>query len=192
MHPDKLEEFILVNREQFDDMEPRPGLWDGIEKRKAPVLGIGWKAIVWRAAAVVIIFFSSYIFFRLTDKNPVQNGKSIYSEVPKEQSPLANDLKEAEIYYTSQIEFMRTEVIRFSDGDPSVQEIIDLEMVDLDKIFRELKNDLQDNTDNEEVIEAMIQNYRIKLEVLQEILRQLKQSNEPINSSPHENEAVAL
>lgn len=192
MHPDKLEEFILDNREQFDDLEPTPEIWDRIEKRKAPVLGIGWKSVMWRAAAVVIIFFSSYVFFRLTDKDPVQSGKSVYSGVTEEQSPLANDLKEAEIYYTSQIEYMRTEVVRLSDGDPSVQEIIDMEMVDLDKIFQELKADLQDNTDNEEVIEAMIQNYRIKLEVLEEILRQVKQSQEPINSSSHENEAVAL
>jgi hypothetical protein len=49
-------------------------------------------------------------------------------------------------------------------------------MVELDKVFEELKRDLKDNSDNEEVIEAMIQNYRIKLEVLDEILTQLKKS----------------
>jgi hypothetical protein len=192
MQPDRLEEFILDNREQFDDLDPRPEVWEHIEKRKVPVLGIGWKAVVWRAAAVVIIFFSSYIFFRLTDKDPSQTTGNQYTDVTGEQSPLAGELKEAEIYYTSQIEFMRAEAIRLSEGDPSIQEIIDMEMVDLDQVFQELKEDLQDNTDNEEVIEAMIQNYRIKLEVLEEILMQLKQSNEPINSSSYENEAVAL
>jgi hypothetical protein len=192
MQPDRLEEFILNNREQFDDLEPRPEIWDRIEKRKAPVLGIGWRSVMWRAAAVVIIFFSSYIFFRLTDKDPVQPSGTLYTESMEDQSPLVNDLKEAEIYYTSQIEFMKAEALRLSDGDPSVREIINTEMVDLDKVFKELKNDLKDNTDNEEVIEAMIQNYRIKLEVLEEILSQLKQSKEPINSSSHENEAVAL
>jgi len=192
MQPDRLEEFILDNREQFDHLEPRPEIWDRIEKRKAPVLGIGWRSVIWRAAAVVIIFFSSYIFFRLTDKDPVQPSGTLYPESMEDQSPLVNDLKEAEIYYTSQIEFMKAEALRLSDGDPSVREIINTEMVDLDKVFKELKNDLKDNTDNEEVIEAMIQNYRIKLEVLEEILSQLKQSKEPINSSSHENEAVAL
>jgi hypothetical protein len=192
MQPDRLEEFILENREQFDDLEPRPDVWDRIEKPKTPVLGIGWKNIAWRAAAVVIIFFSSYIFFRLTDKDPVQPAGNLYSEFEDEQSPLYEELREAEIYYTSQIEFMRTEAIRLSEDDPGIREIIDMEMVDLDKIFQELKNDLQDNTDNEEVIEAMIQNYRIKLEVLEEILMQLKQAKEPINSASYENEAVAL
>jgi predicted CopG family antitoxin len=192
MQPDKLEEFILDHRDQFDDMEPRPELWDGIRKRKAPVLNIGWKAVAWRAAAVVIIFFSSYIFFRLTDKEPVQPSGNNYAEMQEDQSPLVNELKEAEIYYTSQIEFMRAEAIRLSDGDPGVKEIIDTEMTDLDQVYEELKRDLKDNTDNEEVIEAMIQNYRIKLEILEEILWQLKESKEPINSSSDENEAVAL
>jgi hypothetical protein len=192
MQPDRLEEFILENREQFDDLQPRQEVWDRIEKRKAPVLAIGWKNIAWRAAAVIIIFFSSYAFFRLTDKDPVQPSGGLYSGVPEDQSPLAGEFREAEMYYTSQIEFMRAEVIRLSDGDPDIREIIDMEMVDLDKIFQELKSDLQDNTDNEEVIEAMIQNYRIKLEILEEILSQLKQSNEPFNSTSHESEAVAL
>jgi hypothetical protein len=192
MQPDRLEEFIVDNRGRFDDMEPGPEVWDRIEKRKAPVLGIGWKGIAWRAAAVVIIFFSSYIFFRLTDTDPLPGGDDLYTEIPEDQSPLASELKEAEIYYTSQIEFMKTEAIRLSENDPTVREIIDMEMVDLDQVFQELKNDLQDNTDNEEVIEAMIQNYRIKLEVLEEILRQLKQSQEPVNSSSYENEPVAL
>jgi hypothetical protein len=192
MHPDKLEEFILDRREQFDDAEPGPQVWDRIQKRRPPVLSIGWKAIAWRAAAVVIIFFSSYIFFRLTDKDPAQPSGKSFSEMPEAQSPLVNDLKEAEIYYTSQIEFMRTEAIRLSDGDPGIREMIDTQMVDLDQVYEELKRDLKDNTDNEEVIEAMIQNYRIKLEVLEEILRQLKQSKEPFNSSSDESEAVAL
>ena len=192
MQADRLEEFILENREQFDDMEPRPEMWDRIGKRKAPVLGIGWKSIAWRAAAVVIIFFSSYIFFRLTDKDLSPSSGKTYAELPEDNSPLASEFREAEIYYTSQINFMRDEVIRLSENDPSVREIMDTEMVDLDEIFQELKNDLKDNTDNEEVIEAMIQNYRIKLEVLEEILRQLNQSREPINSLSHENEAVAL
>ena len=38
----------------------------------------------------------------------------------------------------------------------------------------------------------MIQNYRIKVEILQEILQQLKQSKEPLRSSTNEKEAVAL
>jgi UDP-3-O-[3-hydroxymyristoyl] glucosamine N-acyltransferase len=53
---------------------------------------------------------------------------------------------------------------------------------DMAKEFRELKNDLHDNANNEEVIVAMIQNYRIKLEILKDILQQLKSTEEKKNN----------
>lgn len=192
MQPDKLEEFILENREQFDTAEPSPEIWKRVRRRPAPVLGIGWRGLAWRAAAAVLIFFSSYIFFRLTDRDPAPPSGESIGMIREEQSPLVQDLKEAEIYYSAQIEFSRAEAIRLSDGDPAVQDLIDTQMVDLDKIYEELRRDLQDNTANEAVIEAMIQNYRIKLEVLEEILRQIRQLKEPANNASHENEVIAL
>ena len=192
MQPDKLEKYISDHREEFNDQEPGTGVWEKIHKRKAPVFNIGWRGMMWRAAAVIIIFFSSYVFFRLTEKKPEVGPGYSQNELTEDKPALANDLKEAEIYYSAQIEFVKQEAIRVSNGDPRIREMIDTEMVDLDQIYAELKNDLKDNTDNEEVIQAMIQNYRIKLQVLEEILQQLKQSKEPISSSTHENEAVAL
>ncbi len=49
-----------------------------------------------------------------------------------------------------------------------------MEFSDLDVLFKELKEDLNDNADNHEVIEAMIQNYSIKLEILEDMLNQIK------------------
>jgi hypothetical protein len=61
--------------------------------------------------------------------------------------------------------------------DPQIFE--DLEA--LDQAMAELENDLRDNIDNEEVINAMIQNYRIKLEILEQIQAQLEnEDNENI------------
>ena len=47
-------------------------------------------------------------------------------------------------------------------------------MEELDQVYEELKEDLNDNASNPEVIEAMILNYRVKLEILEELLDQLK------------------
>ena len=55
--------------------------------------------------------------------------------------------------------------------------VIQAEFQMLDSAYVELKNDLKDNVDNEEVINAMIQNYRIKLQILEQILDNI-QSNE--------------
>ena len=62
MSPDKLEKYILDHREQFDDQEPDPALWEKVNTRKAPVIRINWKDIAWKAAAVVVIFVASYYF----------------------------------------------------------------------------------------------------------------------------------
>ena len=58
--------------------------------------------------------------------------------------------------------------------DPRVIE--DLEA--MDKAFAELKGDLEDNVDNEEVVAAMMENYQLKLRILEEILSELEKEND--------------
>jgi len=45
-------------------------------------------------------------------------------------------------------------------------------------VYEELKNDLDDHAANQEIIEAMIQNYRLRLGILEQILAQLIEKNE--------------
>jgi len=93
---------------------------------------------------------------------------------------------EAEAYYTSRIDLKKDEVFRLTAGNPEIRREIDMELVDLDRVYDELKKDLKDNAANQEVIEAMIQNYRLKLDILEEMLMAIKQSNEPQNEKDHE------
>ncbi len=80
----------------------------------------------------------------------------------------------------------KDEIFVLSGNDKTLIEEINFDMVELDEIFEELKDDLKDDSDNEEVIEAMVQNYRIKLQVLEEILTQLKKSKEQEENENHE------
>jgi predicted CopG family antitoxin len=86
----------------------------------------------------------------------------------------------------------KEEVFRLTASNPDIRHEIDMEMIDLDQVYSELKEDLKDNAHNEEVIEAMIQNYRLKLDILEEMLSQLKQSDESQNSQENENAPVEL
>lgn len=43
----------------------------------------------------------------------------------------------------------------------------------MDAAFSELKSDLDENVDNEEVVMAMMENYKLKLQILEEILTEL-------------------
>jgi hypothetical protein len=191
MSPDKLEKYILDHREQFDDQEPDPAIWDKIDTRKTPVIRINWKDIAWKAAAVAAIFVASYFFhdYMSSRKNSSQN---LLGENKEETSPMVRELIEAEAYYTSLIDLKKDEVFRLTASHPEIRYEIDMEMVDLDRVFSELKDDLKDNADNEEVIEAMIQNYRLKLDILEEMLLQLNQTNDNQNENDHENAPVEL
>ena len=184
MSPDKLEKYILDHREDFDDLEPDQALWDRVDTRKAPVIRINWKDIAWKAAAVAVIFVASYFFhdYMASRRQP----SPMMGENRSEASPMAKELIEAEAYYTSRIDLKKDEVFRLTAGNPEIRREIDMELVDLDRVYNELKADLNDNAANEEVIEAMIQNYRLKLDILEEMLMMLKQSNEPQNEKDHE------
>lgn len=191
MNPDNLEKYILDNREQFDDMEPDPAIWERIETRKAPVIRINWGGVAWKAAAVVAIFISSYFFHDYMASRKQDKG-FISGKLDDMESPMVKELIEAEAYYTSQIDMRKQEVFKLTANSPDVQKEINTELVEMDKVFEELKDDLKDNADNEEVIEAMIQNYRLKLDILEEMLNRLKQSHETQNTEKDENKGIEM
>lgn len=190
MSQDKLERYIRDHREAFDDLEPGPGVWDRIGKRKSPVIRLNRKDIAWKAAAVAVIFTASWLLHDHMDARKEHKAEVTAAEM--EQSPLVGELIEAEAYYSSVILQRKEEVFRLTAAYPEVRQEIDMEMNELDKVFDELKEDLRDNADNEEVLEAMIQNYRLKLDILEEMLYRIKQSHEHSKESDYENAAMEL
>jgi len=59
---DNLEKFIAENRDQFDVFDPDEKLWKGVQSRvqKQKRTRISTRGILWRAAAVVVIFMLSF------------------------------------------------------------------------------------------------------------------------------------
>ena len=100
-------------------------------------------------------------------------------------------LVEARAYYSGQIRNMEDEVYQLAGVDSPISNDIKIEFEELDQVFNELKADLNDDAANEEVVEAMIQNYRIKLQILEDILSQLKNTDEQ-NIEDHEDKKVLL
>lgn len=176
MKQDKLEQFIIENRDGFDVYEPSDELWDRIHKPAPKVIQLNWKTIAVRVAAVVVIFIASYFFHDMMQSDKTNQLAQQDMELQDEQMEQVQVLMEAEVFYSSQINTTREEIFKLSGNDKELIDDIDLDMVELDEIFQELKEDLKDNSDNEEVIEAMIQNYRIKLQVLEEILTQINKT----------------
>lgn len=189
MKTDKLEKFVIDNRNDFDDLEPNPAIWDKIQKKQPKKIELKWTKILVRVAAVIVIFVSSYYFHDFMDGR--STDKKLASETTAtEGSEQYHELIEAEVYYTSMIDSKKEEIFMLAASKPHLREEINNELVDLDEDFRSLKEDLKDNADNEEVIVAMIQNYRLKLRILEETLIQLQHSNNENSKNDEDNKVL--
>ena len=98
------------------------------------------------------------------------------------------EMQETEQYYGRMMEERYEELRPFLAADPLAEEMLQADMDELDEVFEELKVDLNDNMANPEVVEAMIMNYRIKLEILEDLLYQLKEKE----NQDEKDESVSL
>jgi hypothetical protein len=169
---DHLEQFIAENRDQFDIFEPDQRLWKGIHSRviRKKAFQIGTKGILWRAAAVVVIFALSFLVQEYLHNSGFLTGKKD-SQVSTDQIP---ELKEAEVYYTTLVNEKLIEIQPLINEFPDLNYELKTDLAQLDSIYSSLKEDLADNIANDEVVEAMIQNYRLKLEILEDLLDYLQ------------------
>lgn len=168
---DRLEDFVKQHREQFDLHEPDPSIWLKInpakqemkQERRPVSRPMRWLRI---AAAVAMIFAGSTagIYFLTGEKADSEVYADLYAEI-----------KETEQYYSQMVADRYEELKPFLAGNPVASEMLSYDMNELDEVYMELKKDLKDNASNPEVIEAMILNYRVKLEILEDLLNQLKE-----------------
>ncbi len=164
MMTDKLENLIKDNRGSFDDLTPPGDMWDRISRNQEKV-GRRRNIVIYRissAAAVLIIALIGYTYL-FTPKNQVT-----------ELSDFQKEILETEQYYNSKLMLKKQQVFKLTSNKPDIKTDIEEELALLDSALMELKNDLNDNIANAEVVEAMIQNYRMKLQILEDILMYLE------------------
>ncbi len=168
MKEDPLKRYTDDNREEFESFEqPDFGeLWENIaealdEKEQRPQTKPRslWGNRLWVRAAAIVLLGIGLGWIGLNF-----GGSSVYS----------SEWAETQQYYQETIEVkMHALEARKEAIDPTIFK--DLEALDL--ALQELKTDLKDQADNEEVVNAMIVNYQIKLKILEEILEELKQED---------------
>lgn len=172
---DRLKEYMEDNHDAFDTIEVPKATWDKIENslhggKNRRISIIKYASIV--SAASIVLFV---IYFALGNK------------VTSSETVANNGLSETELYYSNKVNQKRAQVYTMSTNYPELKTEMDNDLAELDTIMLELKKDLDDNVDNAEVIDAMIQNYRLKLVILEDIMAFLEQheddSNKPKRTS---------
>jgi hypothetical protein len=168
---DKLEEYIMKHREEMDRLKPSSGIWKRIRKGlKNNRSGYRWISV---AAMLAIILGASVVFlkpvYKLIRKS---NGDGV--QLMSNQTRF--QLKETEIYYNNLANSLYREATPMLAKNPEIQKELYADISQIDSICSEIKKDLKDNVANKEVIEALVQNYRIKIRLLEDMLEILKEN----------------
>ena len=176
---DKLEEHIRKNRKDLDRYSPSSDIWKRIRKslKKEKSYMKRWLSI---AVMIVVILGTAIIFFkpehRWSDSNRGKNNNEVFSQINPQ-------LKETEIYYNNLVNSLYKEATPLLTKNPEIKKELNTDLSQLDSICSDIKKDLKDNVSNQDVIEALIQNYRIKINILEDMLTVLK-----TNENKHDKE----
>jgi hypothetical protein len=180
---DKLEEYIRKNRGDLDRYSPPNGIWKRISRKlrmENPLLR-HWLSL---AAMLIIILGTALVLFRpeyrWSDSNKRRSGNI-------EITQLTPQLKETEAYYNNLVNTLYKEATPLLTNKPEIRKELNSDLSHLDSICLDIKKDLRDNIANQDVVEALIQNYRIKIRILEDMLAVLRENDTvPEKTKSHE------
>lgn len=169
MKPDRLESFVNGNRHEFDQMEPSDKMWDDIsnrlnEKPKQRIRKYTWMKV---AAVVTMVMLGSAVVYQGILSDQKQTAKAIQAD------PEIQELMEAEAFYAQEVSGKMAEIQKCYKVNPELKSEIEGDLNELETMYLLLKNDLKDNISNKEVIEAMIENNRNRMKLVDEVLEQI-------------------
>jgi hypothetical protein len=167
---DKLEEYVRQKREDLDKYNPPAGIWRRISRELSKDRSMirQWLSI---AAMTIIILGSAVILFRPVHRrsdpdNPKNNYDGLTQRDPQ--------FKETETYYNNLVNSLYKEAIPLLTMNPEIKKELNYDLSHLDSIRADIKKDLKDNISNKDVVEALIQNYRTKIRILEDMLTVIK------------------
>lgn len=184
---DQFEKFVNNNRDAFDDRTPPPSVWEKLEndlpeqqlptlERKTPFI---WKAM--RIAAAVTLFLGLGFVIGRQSQNTA-------NEVASERELMFQEIKEIEEGYKTQIS---DRLKKLASYEVAPQVTTDLK--EMDKNIELLKEELSNIPPGKEkdIINAMMDNYRARLEILERVLNKLEPNIDQIQKSKN-NESLDI
>lgn len=168
-----LDKIIQENRSVFDSFEPDDGHFNRFEqklnnlhqsKNKTFTLGYMLKAAV---VALLVVLSGLWVYDKTFTPATIKDGIAL-----REISP---EYSEVEMYYTRLVNQKYSEINEFNFTDNAQKEMLIQEISEMDSIYENLKKDLTVNPNDQRIINAMIQHYQLKVEIMNQILGQLQQ-----------------
>jgi NADH dehydrogenase/NADH:ubiquinone oxidoreductase subunit G len=176
---DKLEKFITQHRDAFDEAVPSLKVWAEINKELDQQKGQARRIFLWRslrvaAAVVALLLVGGY------------GGMYYQQQVASANitlSDIAPEYAELEAYYTTQVSLRMQQL-----ADYSHTSAVEPDLQQLDEVLQELQQELKNAPlgGEEQVINAMINNYKTRLEILERVLEKIQSTNQNLKTETDE------
>jgi hypothetical protein len=184
-----IEDIIRGNKGSFDDAEPSDGHFERFSikmeircQKNAPRRSI--VPYLLRAAVVTLLVTLSSLW---TWDHFIRTGSSRTT-----LGQVSPQYKEVESYYIHQVNLMEGEIVNLDfNSNPEQKTMLVKEMKSMDSVYVSLQKELKANPNDERIINAMIEHYQTKIEVMNYILNQLRTIRNG-NENKTENEKVSL
>jgi hypothetical protein len=184
-----IEDIIRNNRDLFGDREPSEGHLErfSVKLEIRCQSRANRRSIVpylLRAAVVTLLVTLSSLWTWDHFIRPASSRMTLGQVSPQ--------YKEVESYYLHQVNMMEGEIVNVDlKNNPEQKELLIKEMKSMDSVYVSLQKELKANPNDERIINAMIEHYQTKLEVMTYIVNQLKTIRND-NNNKTENEKVRL
>jgi len=168
---DKLEDYILANRDGMDSQQPPEHIWRKIEIKLASVKPSG-KLLYWQIAAVLFFVLSLGLIF-----NNFRTAPQVIS------LSMDEEFNSTEQYYFEVIQNKEIILTSYLDQYPNLTKEFKNDLVELETNYKNLKLEFK-TTASEEVVNALILNLQLQQGLLNnqlKIIQLLEKENEDIS-----------
>lgn len=168
---EKLTQFIQQNLSSFNSDEPPDGHFERF-RQKLEMRKKGRRVnlpLVAAAAAVACIVITGTLGVLYHNPSILQFNQYGVSQA------IATDLLEVETYYSAIVEAKYREVSNLSrEANPALEQEAKRLLADLQLGYQTLKEDLLHSPKQDRIIDAIVQNYKVQIEVLEKLCCSLK------------------
>lgn len=160
-----LEKFLREHKDQLDDQEPHNGhleiFMKKINHQKKKTLFESIPNFLKVAVIITFVIFSGFIGYQI--QNMQTNNLGLGAISPEYQ--------EVESFYTININNQLKQLSCFNNEEH--QNILNEELQDMDERYSQLKKELKMHPDDDRIIQAMIEYYQVKTNILNRVIEQL-------------------
>ena len=190
MDKDNFKDFTEANKDQFDSIEPSPESWNKIEQRVYKDKPLIRTTILLRvAASLFLILGAAWIGIQIVsisqDQVVAGEAKSIEEDATYAFNGMSDELVEVEKFYVSEVNLKEEKLANYQVDKDLMEEVEKLKLE-----FDQLKEEMSTSADPMRVVEALINNYQLRLEILQSILDQLEKEKRKELQKENQNESI--